>query len=346
MRAGSAISPLATRRSATCRALRATWPGRSRATATALQSVRSWPSRIPAMPAGSAISRCRYKKVGDVLVAQGKLAGRSRATATASPSPSGWPSSRSQQYRLAARSLGVVRQGRRRAGGAGQARRGAQELPRQPRHRRAAGQADPGNAGWQRDLSRSLREGRRRAGGAGQARRRRSRATATASPFAERLAAPIPAMPGGSAISRCRYNKVGDVLVAQGKLDEALKSYRDSLAIVERLAKPDPSNAGWQRDLSVSYERVGNVQSAQGNSTGRSRATATASPSVRGWPSRSRQCRLAARSLGLATRESATCRARRATRRGAQELPRQPCNPREAGQAGSRQCRLAARPSD
>jgi hypothetical protein len=32
------------------------------------------------------------------------------------------------------------------------------------------------------------------------------------------------------------YNKVGDVLVAQGKLDEALKSYRDSLAIAERLA--------------------------------------------------------------------------------------------------------------
>ena len=41
---------------------------------------------------------------------------------------------------------------------------------------------------------------------------------------------------GGSAICRSSYDKVGDVLVAQGKLDEALKAYRDSLAIRERLA--------------------------------------------------------------------------------------------------------------
>ena len=37
---------------------------------------------------------------------------------------------------------------------------------------------------------------------------------------------------------------VGDVLVAQGKLDEALKSYRDSLAIAERLAAFDRRNTG------------------------------------------------------------------------------------------------------
>jgi tetratricopeptide (TPR) repeat protein len=55
------------------------------------------------------------------------------------------------------------------------------------------------------------------------------------------------------------------VLVAQGNLPEALKSYRDSLAIVDRLAKADPGNTGWQRDLSVSYEKVGNVLVAQGN---------------------------------------------------------------------------------
>jgi hypothetical protein len=34
------------------------------------------------------------------------------------------------------------------------------------------------------------------------------------------------------------------VLVAQGKLDEALKSYRDSLAIAERLAAFDRRNTG------------------------------------------------------------------------------------------------------
>jgi tetratricopeptide (TPR) repeat protein len=57
---------------------------------------------------------------------------------------------------------------------------------------------------------------------------------------------------------------LGDVLVAQGKLDEALKSYRDSLAIRERLAASDRSNTGWQRDLSLSYIRVGDVLVAQG----------------------------------------------------------------------------------
>jgi len=45
------------------------------------------------------------------------------------------------------------------------------------------------------------------------------------------------------------YNKIGDVLVAQGNLPEALKSFRDGLAIRDRLAKADPGNAGWQFDL-------------------------------------------------------------------------------------------------
>jgi tetratricopeptide (TPR) repeat protein len=65
------------------------------------------------------------------------------------------------------------------------------------------------------------------------------------------------------------YNKVGDVLVAQGNLTEALKSFRDGLAIAERLAKADPSNARWQRDLAMSsaklaraYRRLGNVPEA------------------------------------------------------------------------------------
>ena len=61
------------------------------------------------------------------------------------------------------------------------------------------------------------------------------------------------------------YEKVGDVLVAQGNLPEALKSFRDGLAIRDRLAHADPGNVGWQRDLSVSYEKVGDVLTAQGN---------------------------------------------------------------------------------
>jgi tetratricopeptide (TPR) repeat protein len=60
------------------------------------------------------------------------------------------------------------------------------------------------------------------------------------------------------------YNEVGDVLVAQGKLDEALASYRGSLDIRHRLAGSDPSNTYWQQDLAFSYNRVGDVLVAQG----------------------------------------------------------------------------------
>jgi tetratricopeptide (TPR) repeat protein len=60
-------------------------------------------------------------------------------------------------------------------------------------------------------------------------------------------------------------DRIGDVLVAQGNLPEALKSFRDGLSIADRLAKSDPGNAGWQRDLSVSYIMIGDVLVAQGN---------------------------------------------------------------------------------
>ena len=61
------------------------------------------------------------------------------------------------------------------------------------------------------------------------------------------------------------YERIGEVLGAQGNLPEALKSFRDGLAIRDRLARADPGNADWQRDLSVSYEKVGDVLEAQGN---------------------------------------------------------------------------------
>jgi hypothetical protein len=39
-------------------------------------------------------------------------------------------------------------------------------------------------------------------------------------------------------------------------LADALKSFRDGLAIRERLATSDPGNAGWQHDLSVSHSKL------------------------------------------------------------------------------------------
>ncbi|MBN9146622.1 MULTISPECIES: ATP-binding protein [unclassified Nitrobacter] len=62
-------------------------------------------------------------------------------------------------------------------------------------------------------------------------------------------------------------DRVGDVLVAQGKLPDALKSYRDGLAIRDRLAKADSANTERQRDLSLSHEKIGDVLAVQGKLT-------------------------------------------------------------------------------
>jgi len=52
------------------------------------------------------------------------------------------------------------------------------------------------------------------------------------------------------------YNNIGDVLVAQGNLADALKSFRDSLAIRERLAQADQANVQSQIDLILSHWRL------------------------------------------------------------------------------------------
>jgi tetratricopeptide (TPR) repeat protein len=68
------------------------------------------------------------------------------------------------------------------------------------------------------------------------------------------------------------YEKVGEVLAAQGKLEEALKAYRDGLAIAEPLAAADRSNAQWQRDLGIWYRKVGEVLAASYQKVGDVRA--------------------------------------------------------------------------
>jgi len=57
--------------------------------------------------------------------------------------------------------------------------------------------------------------------------------------------------------------RVGDVLDAEGKLDEALAIYRKSLAIWQVLAE-DRSNPESQRSLAISYEKIGGVLEWQG----------------------------------------------------------------------------------
>jgi len=61
------------------------------------------------------------------------------------------------------------------------------------------------------------------------------------------------------------YVEEGDVLMAQGKFAEALKSYRGGLVIVDILAKANPGRVALQRDASISYNKVGNVLEAEGN---------------------------------------------------------------------------------
>jgi tetratricopeptide (TPR) repeat protein len=124
--------------------------------------------------------------------------------------------------------------------------------------------SDPGNAGWQRDLSASFeRIGDVRVAQGDLAEALKSYRDGLV--IRERLAASDSGNAEWQSDLAVSINKVGDVQVAQGDLAGALKSYRDGLTIVERLAKSDPGNAGWQRDLSVSFNRIGNVQVAQGD---------------------------------------------------------------------------------
>jgi len=59
-------------------------------------------------------------------------------------------------------------------------------------------------------------------------------------------------------------NDLGDVLAAQGKLQEALEVYEQGLAIKKSLTDQDKSDQGRLRDFAQSFENVGDVLVAQG----------------------------------------------------------------------------------
>jgi tetratricopeptide (TPR) repeat protein len=87
----------------------------------------------------------------------------------------------------------------------------------------------------------------------------------TAKATFEQLAA---AAPDDLELQRSRsvmLNEFGNTYITLGDLEQALRSFRDGLAIAERLAKADPNNADWQRDLSVFYNKIGDVLVDQGN---------------------------------------------------------------------------------
>ena len=124
--------------------------------------------------------------------------------------------------------------------------------------------SDPGNAGWQRELSASyenvgnVQAAQGNLGGALASYRDKLA-------IMERLTKSDPSNAGWQQDLAVSYAKVGDVQVAQGDLSGALASFRESSAIMERLAKSDPSNTGWLHNLAASYERIGNVLVQQGD---------------------------------------------------------------------------------
>jgi tetratricopeptide (TPR) repeat protein len=118
--------------------------------------------------------------------------------------------------------------------------------------------ADPGNAGWQRDLSVSYVKIGDVLVAQGNLPEALKSFRASHDIF-DRLAQADPGNAGWQRDLSVSYERIGDVLVAQGNLPEALKSFRDELAIRDRLAKADPGNAGWQSDLAVSHAKLASV---------------------------------------------------------------------------------------
>ena len=60
------------------------------------------------------------------------------------------------------------------------------------------------------------------------------------------------------------YERIGDILAAQGKLGDALTEFQKGLVIRKTLANADPENTEWQRNLSVSRNRIGDILVVQG----------------------------------------------------------------------------------
>ena len=115
--------------------------------------------------------------------------------------------------------------------------------------------ADPGNAGWQRDLSVSHEKIGNLAMAAGDLTAARDAYTAALA-IAQRLADTDPGNAGWQRDLSVSHNKIGDLAVAAGDLAAARDAYTAALAIRQRLAALDPSNAQWRNDLQRVRQRL------------------------------------------------------------------------------------------
>ena len=124
--------------------------------------------------------------------------------------------------------------------------------------------ADPGNAGWRRDLSvpyNKLGDVFVAQGNLAEA----LKCCRAGLSIAEALSKADLGNAGWRRDLSVFFNKYGDVFFMQGILAEALKSYCAGFSIAEALSKDDPGNAGWRRDVAISRGKLGGLHAASGN---------------------------------------------------------------------------------
>jgi len=122
---------------------------------------------------------------------------------------------------------------------------------------------DPGNSGWQRNLSISYD----RLGNVLKAQGDLSGAKnwyENALEIREKLAA-LNTGSDGQRDLLVSFSNLGDILLAQRDLPGARAQCQHVVEIAEKLAKQDPSNTRWQRDLSDGYENLGQAETAHGD---------------------------------------------------------------------------------
>ena len=119
-------------------------------------------------------------------------------------------------------------------------------------------QSDPGNAGWQRDLSTVYEN-------VGDVQMAQGDLVGALKSYRdslairERLAQSDPGNAGWQRDLSTADENVGKVQMAQGDLVGALKSYRDSLGIRERLVALDPASKQWHDDLGNTVGGIGGL---------------------------------------------------------------------------------------
>ena len=82
------------------------------------------------------------------------------------------------------------------------------------------------------------------------------------------LHAAEPANSGAEQLVGVLQERIGTMLLADGKVDEAEESYLSSQRIRERLAAAEPDNANFVRDAALSHEKIASVQTARGDRAG------------------------------------------------------------------------------